>query len=208
MERDQGVCKYKIVVVGNAGAGKTSIIKQYVNNYFSQNYKVTIGVDFALKVLDQDGTKVHLQLWDIAGQERFGSMTRIYYKAAAGAIIVFDLTNEESFASVDRWKNDLVNQVAEYSDEQIPIILIGNKVDLVEEEDKQEQWLQRMNEYITNNSEDKFIGCKLTSAKDDLGIQGSIENLVEAIMAENREDISYGTQKLNRPHSSPCSPCD
>jgi len=118
-------------VIGNPNVGKTSIIKRYVNDYFSDNYKITIGVDFALKVLDFEGSKIHLQLWDIAGQERFGSMTRIYYKSAAAALIVFDLTNLESFESVRKWKEDLVTQIRSYGrlNTDIPIILVGNKSD-------------------------------------------------------------------------------
>lgn len=74
---------------GELGTGKTSFIKRYVHQFFSQNYRATIGVDFALKVLNWDqSTIIRLQLWDIAGQERFGNMTRVYYKEAVGAFIV------------------------------------------------------------------------------------------------------------------------
>lgn len=80
---------YKILVIGELGTGKTSFIKQYVHKFYSQNYRATIGVDFALKVLNWDAsTIIRLQLWDIAGQERFGNMTRVYYKEAVGAFIV------------------------------------------------------------------------------------------------------------------------
>lgn len=74
---------------GELGTGKTSFIKRYVHQFFSTNYRATIGVDFALKVLQWDtSTTIRLQLWDIAGQERFGNMTRVYYKEAVGAFIV------------------------------------------------------------------------------------------------------------------------
>lgn len=79
----------RLTSLGELGTGKTSFIKQYVHKFFSQNYRATIGVDFALKVLNWDqSTIIRLQLWDIAGQERFGNMTRVYYKEAVGAFIV------------------------------------------------------------------------------------------------------------------------
>eukprot|EP01129_Flabellula_baltica_P003798 TRINITY_DN13528_c0_g1_i1.p1 TRINITY_DN13528_c0_g1~~TRINITY_DN13528_c0_g1_i1.p1 ORF type:complete len:207 (+),score=45.39 TRINITY_DN13528_c0_g1_i1:29-649(+) len=177
--------KCKIVVIGNAGVGKTSLIKRYVNNYFSEHYKVTIGVDFALKVLTLNGNKVHLQLWDIAGQERFGSMTRIYYKAAKAAIIVFDVTMDDSFDAVAKWKNDLITQIQSYgrSATDIPILLLGNKVDLIDE-DRENEWMERMEAYIQQENqlgESRFIGCSLTSAKDKTNIEESIENLVKSM---------------------------
>jgi len=100
---------YKVLVVGDIGVGKTSIIKRYVHNIFSMHYKATIGVDFALKVINWDPrTVVRLQLWDIAGQERFGNMTRVYYKEAVGAFVVFDVTRVGTFEAVQKWKNDII----------------------------------------------------------------------------------------------------
>uniref|UniRef100_A0A673GXL9 RAB38, member RAS oncogene family n=1 Tax=Sinocyclocheilus rhinocerous TaxID=307959 RepID=A0A673GXL9_9TELE len=98
---------YKILVIGDLGVGKTSIIKRYVHQNFSPNYRATIGVDFALKVLNLAQETVRLQLWDIAGQERFGNMTRVYYREAMGAFIVFDVTRPSTFEAVTRWKEDL-----------------------------------------------------------------------------------------------------
>ena len=90
---------FKILVIGELGTGKTSFIKRYVHQFFSDHYRATIGVDFALKVLqwDEDGTVVRLQLWDIAGQERFSSMTRAYYKGAVGAVVMFDQVSTNTF---------------------------------------------------------------------------------------------------------------
>eukprot|EP00163_Fabomonas_tropica_P016075 TRINITY_DN289_c0_g1_i2.p1 TRINITY_DN289_c0_g1~~TRINITY_DN289_c0_g1_i2.p1 ORF type:complete len:174 (+),score=40.71 TRINITY_DN289_c0_g1_i2:277-798(+) len=102
---------YKVLVVGDIGAGKTSIIKRYVHNMFSMHYKSTIGVDFALKVIQWDPkTIVRLQLWDIAGQERFGNMTRVYYKEAVGAMVVFDITRQTTFDAVLKWKRGMLHK--------------------------------------------------------------------------------------------------
>ncbi|XDV18602.1 hypothetical protein PO909_024260 [Leuciscus waleckii] len=98
----------KVLVIGDLGVGKTSIIKRYVHQIFSQHYRATIGVDFALKVLNWDHrTVIRLQLWDIAGQERYGNMTRVYYREAVGALVVFDMTRASTFQAVLKWKKDL-----------------------------------------------------------------------------------------------------
>lgn len=120
---------YKILVIGELGTGKTSFIRRYVHNFFSQNYRATIGVDFALKVINWDQkTIIRLQLWDIAGQERFGNMTRVYYKEAAGAFVVFDVTRNATFDAVIKWKQDLDSKVQLPDGSPIPCILLANKV--------------------------------------------------------------------------------
>merc|ERR1719420_2009997 len=132
MAEDDGVTEYlyKVLVVGDIGTGKTSIIKRFVHNIFSMHYKSTIGVDFALKVINWDAnTVVRLQLWDIAGQERFGNMTRVYYRDAAAAFVVFDLTRRTTFEAVRKWKEDLDSKVITTDGAKIPTILLANKSD-------------------------------------------------------------------------------
>lgn len=120
---------YKVLVIGDLGTGKTSIIKRYVHQFFSKHYRATIGVDFALKVINwDDDTLIRLQLWDIAGQERYGNMTRVYYKEAVGAFIVFDVTRVQTFESVANWKNDLDSKVQLPDGSPIPCVLLANKV--------------------------------------------------------------------------------
>uniref|UniRef100_A0A8C2EKG5 Ras-related protein Rab n=1 Tax=Cyprinus carpio TaxID=7962 RepID=A0A8C2EKG5_CYPCA len=121
---------FKVLVIGELGVGKTSIIKRYVHQLFSQHYRATIGVDFALKVLNWDSkTLVRLQLWDIAGQERFGNMTRVYYKEAVGAFVVFDITRGSTFEAVSKWKHDLDSKVKLANGNPIPSVLLANKCD-------------------------------------------------------------------------------
>merc|ERR1711915_139974 len=122
---------FKILVIGELGSGKTSIIKRYVHQFFTQHYRATIGVDFALKVINFDqNTIVRLQLWDIAGQERFGNMTRVYYRDASAAFVVFDLTRRATFEAVRRWKEDLDNKIITTDGAKIPTVLLANKCDL------------------------------------------------------------------------------
>ncbi|XP_020891881.1 ras-related protein Rab-32B, partial [Exaiptasia diaphana] len=119
---------YKVLVIGEYGVGKTSIIRRYTEGYFSPNYKLTIGVDFAQKVIDWDeSTRINLQLWDVAGHERFGHMTRVYYKYAIAAVIVFDLSRPATFEAVSKWYSDISQKVMLTNEKPIPIILLANK---------------------------------------------------------------------------------
>ncbi|XP_058489161.1 ras-related protein Rab-38 isoform X1 [Solea solea] len=151
---------YKILVIGDLGVGKTSIIKRYVHHNFSPNYRATIGVDFALKVLNWDQETVRLQLWDIAGQERFGNMTRVYYREAMGAFIVFDATRPASFEAVAKWKEDLDSKLTLANGKNVATVLLANKCDqgrdvLTNNGIKMEQFCQ----------DNGFVGWFETSAK-------------------------------------------
>ncbi|CAI9532805.1 unnamed protein product [Staurois parvus] len=149
----------KVLVLGDLGVGKTSIVQRYVHNIYSQCYRATIGVDFALKMVTWDkDTMVRLQLWDIAGQERFGHMTRLYYRQAAGALVVCDLGRAATLQSVHRWKEDLDSKVSLKNGNPIPTLLIGNKCDLIPYGGHSQQ-LEELGQQLG------FTDCHMTSAK-------------------------------------------
>jgi len=172
---------YKVLVVGDIGTGKTSIIKRYVHGIFSVHYKSTIGVDFALKVLDWDPrTTVRLQLWDIAGQERFGNMTRVYYKEAVGAFVVFDVTRISTYEAVKKWKSDIDTKVAIPGTSQpIPVVLLANKIDLVTGKDGWGKTKEEMDKFCEEHG---FVAWFETSAKDDTRIDEAANALVKSIL--------------------------
>ncbi|XP_022619043.1 ras-related protein Rab-7L1-like isoform X2 [Seriola dumerili] len=118
----------KILIVGDGNVGKSSFVHRYVNGQFNKTYKMTVGVDFSVKLLHwSDKEKVRLQLWDVAGQERFISMTRIYYKGALGCVMMFDVTSASSFLNCRHWKQDLDNKAILPNGHSIPCILLANK---------------------------------------------------------------------------------
>ncbi|XP_077990218.1 ras-related protein Rab-32-like isoform X2 [Glandiceps talaboti] len=173
---------YKVLVIGDLGTGKTSVIKRYVHQFFSQHYRATIGVDFALKVINWDAdTLIRLQLWDIAGQERFGNMTRVYYKEAVGAFIVFDVTRASTFEAVQKWKNDLDSKVQLPNGQNIPVVLLANKCDQAKEGLVNNA--TQMDEYC---KEKGFIGWFETSAKENINIDEAARFLVTTILANDR----------------------
>jgi len=169
---------FKILVIGELGTGKTSIIKRYVHQFFSQHYRATIGVDFALKVLNWDSnTIVRLQLWDIAGQERFGNMTRVYYKDALGAFIVFDVTRPSTFDAVIKWKQDLDAKVSLEDGSPIPCVLLANKCDQTKEGKVTN--VSVMDDFCKENH---FSAWYETSAKENVHIDDAAKTLVSQIL--------------------------
>ncbi|XP_041355172.1 ras-related protein Rab-32B-like isoform X2 [Gigantopelta aegis] len=170
----------------SASPGKTSIIKRYTEGFFSPNYKLTIGVDFALKTLNWgENRKVNLQLWDIAGHERFGHMTRVYYKYAIAAIICFDLSRPATFDSVLKWLNDVNSKVMLANEKPVPVMLLANKCD-IEEVSIDSNMLSK---FCKDHS---FIGWFPTSAKTDVNIEKAMNFLTEHIMSLPTESTQPG----------------
>jgi len=170
----------KIVVVGNAYAGKTSIIKRYCYGEMSKNYRATIGTDFATSTLVVKNKIVRIQFWDIAGQERFGTMTNHYYRDAHGALIVFDLTEDSSFKGVVKWKDDMERKMQ--PNNNVPTLLLANKCDLVKQNKSALAVLPTQVDEIVNQY--KLLGWKETSAFTQENIPESIEYLVEKILEQ------------------------
>ena len=116
---------FKVVLIGDAGVGKSSILYNLTNNQFFHNYDMTIGVEYSSKIITQDAKYIKLQIWDTAGQEVFKSITKSYYRDNSVIIIVYDTTDYESFLNVENWLND----IKEFADESL-IYLVGNKIDM------------------------------------------------------------------------------
>ena len=119
---------YKVVLVGDSGVGKTNILLRSLNKEFNQNTKATVGVEFGSINITIDNKIVKGQIWDTAGQERYRAITSAYYRGAHGALIVYDVTQRDTFDSIDKWISDLRSN----TDERLVITIIGNKIDLVD----------------------------------------------------------------------------
>ena len=117
---------FKILLLGDSGVGKSSLLLRYTKNQFTTDMRSTIGVEFGVKFIKVDNLQLKIQIWDTAGMERYRSLTSAYYKGAKGVIIVYDICRKKSFENIDKWIDDFKSK----ADEDAVILLIGNKSDL------------------------------------------------------------------------------
>jgi len=119
----------KILIVGDGGVGKSSLLQQYALNKFSNAYKATIGADFLTKEVIINDKLVTLQIWDTAGQERFQSLGTAFFRGSDCCIIVFDVTVAETFDNLEKWRNEIIIHSGK-DPANFPFVVIGNKIDL------------------------------------------------------------------------------
>jgi len=164
----------KIIIIGDPAVGKTSLIKKFITGKFSADYRSSIGANlFTKKIILENLTKVTLQLWDIAGQERWIKMRRSYYSGAKGAIIVGDLKRKNTFEQIEKfWVQDIKNYCSD-----VPIILLANKKDLV---DKIEEY-----EIISLGNRIKADFTLFTSAKTGDNVELAFLNITKQAILQN-----------------------
>ena len=115
---------FKLLIIGDSGVGKSSLLMQFSDNLFSDTTTTTIGVDFKSCTVDVEGTKVKLQIWDTAGQERFRTIASMYYRGTHGVIFVYDVTNADTFKSIKKWLHEI-----DQNCDRVSRVLVGNKDD-------------------------------------------------------------------------------
>ena len=130
---------FKFLLVGNSAVGKTSIVRRLCLDDYMEDQQSTIGVEFMTHSLNIDGINIKLQIWDTAGQERYQSVGKAYYRNAIGVLIVFSLTDINSFNSLENW----VDQVRKYCHPKVKMLIVGNKMDLVDEKEVTDNAIQQ-----------------------------------------------------------------
>lgn len=169
---------FKLLIIGNSSVGKTSFLFRYADDSFTSAFVSTVGIDFKVKTVFRQDKRVKLQIWDTAGQERYRTITTAYYRGAMGFILMYDVTNEESFSSVHDW----CTQIKTYSWDNAQVILVGNKCDMEDE---------RVISFERGKQLADSLGLEFfeTSAKDNINVRAVFERLVDIICDKMSESL-------------------
>ncbi|OMH80557.1 Ras-related protein Rab-1A [Zancudomyces culisetae] len=174
---------FKLLLIGDSGVGKSCLLLRFADDTYTESYISTIGVDFKIRTIELDGKTVKLQIWDTAGQERFRTITSSYYRGAHGIIVVYDVTDADSFKNVGLW----LNEIERYASEGVNKLLVGNKCDLSD---------QRVVDFTQAKefADAKGIPVLETSAKDSTNVEQAflamakqIKNRVSATSASTQQ---------------------
>ena len=170
---------FKVLLLGDSGVGKSSILLRYTKNQFTADMRSTIGVEFGIKYLTLDNLQLKVQIWDTAGMERYSSITSAYYKGAKGVIVVYDICRKVSFDNIDKWIDDFKSK----ADEDAVILIIGNKSDL---QDKREV----NTEEVKLKAEKNKMAFMETSAKNNENVSKAFLQLFKEIIKIYKEKNS------------------
>ena len=183
----------KIILIGDAGVGKTSISGRYITSSFKDVYQATLQVEKRMKIINEDDkTSIRLNIWDTAGQEKFRSITRQFYRDCQGAFIVFDLTKKSSFNELKTW----INELKTHGNDDTVIIILGNKSDLTTEREISE-------DVIKNEIKDKYKYFEV-SAKTGNNVSLAFDEMKKLIMQkikkneQNESNTKPGKKKLSK----------
>ena len=165
-------CVYKVLLLGDSTVGKTCFLLRYCDKTFQEAHLSTIGLDYRLKtIVLKSGKKIKLQIWDTAGQDKYRSITRNYYKGAHGIILIYDVTNLQTYENVKNW----IMSIREETTTNVVIFLAGNKIDV---DEKLKEVKTENGQKIADEYNIKFYE---TSAKDGTNVNTVFEDLVQDI---------------------------
>ena len=184
------VFEFKIILIGDPGVGKTSIMSKFILNEFKTSYQSTLGVEFKSKEIYMDNTYcARLKIWDTCGQERFRSITRQYFKNSDGVFLVFDLTNKETTKKLNIWLKDISDNI---SDDCV-IFIIGNKMDVKTRDIS-------ISEEAKQFANDKKLNYYEVSAKTGTGVSNAFEKMTKKLISniKNDRNKNEGSKYLNR----------
>ncbi|CAI5746542.1 unnamed protein product [Peronospora destructor] len=184
----------KVIILGDSGVGKTSLMNQYVNEKFSSQYKATIGADFLTKEIMLDNKLVTMQIWDTAGQERFQSLGVAFYRGADACVLVYDITNPKSFEKLDTWRDEFLAQAGPRDSDAFPFIVLGNKVD---KESERRVPKEKAQEWCRGKNVQQPIQHYETSAKEATSVEEAFQAIAGSALQKGQEDDIYVPETID-----------
>lgn len=195
---NNAVISVKLVLLGEAAVGKSSIVLRFVSNDFAENKEPTIGAAFLTQRVNIDENTIKFEIWDTAGQERFASLAPMYYRNAQAALVVYDVTKPQSFIKARYW----VKELHEQANKDIIIALIGNKLDIVENDENERKVAIEEGEKLAQEENLLFFE---TSAKTGLNVNDVFLKIGENIPVKNDTNngnaTNVGSNGLNIPEN-------
>ncbi|KAL7714569.1 Ras-related protein Rab-7b [Entamoeba marina] len=183
----------KMILIGDSGVGKSSLMNQFIEKTFSAQYKATIGADFLTKEVNVDGTAVTLQIWDTAGHEKFMSFGAAFYRGSDCCLLVLDVTSEQSFKSLDTWKKEFLNGANVANPSNFPFVVLVNKMD--EDQSKHAVSISEVKQWCESNGS---IPCYETSAKTGAQVDGAfLDVATKVVQSMKTEPTSGSTGSIN-----------
>ena len=182
--------KIQLIMIGESGVGKTSLIKRYTNNIFNSSHLETIGIEFYNKEERINDQIIQIKIWDTAGQEIFHSLTKNFYRKADGIIIVYDITNLDSFEKIQDWVKSVYENTDSYK--EIQMIIVGNKIDLEEDRAVSKEEGLKIGNYFD-------IDFFEASAKNAEGVRNFMIKIIKDILnnkVNDRNTINIKNYKL------------
>jgi len=187
---------FKLVLIGDASVGKTSLLLRFADDSFEDNYISTVGVDFRFRTVTVDNELVKLQIWDTAGQERFRTITSAYYRGANGVILVYDITNADTFSHVQDW----LDEVHKAAGESVTKLVVGNKADLTSQRAVNEE---DASQYAAS------VGASFveTSAKTALNVDKSFLIIAKQLVKKSGNSSGGGPSGIEEANSGGSQCC-
>ena len=166
---------FKLLIIGESGVGKTSLLLRFTDDSFTANHLTTIGIDFKIKIINIEDKLIKLQIWDTAGQERFRTITKTYYKGAHGIILTYDVTDQNSFKNIRNW----IKQIEANAQTNVKKVLVGNKCDKPDRVVTEEEGKKLADDFNMNFFE--------TSAKTNKNVSEVFNFLTQEILKSNKD---------------------
>merc|ERR1711871_1679712 len=200
----------KVIILGDSGVGKTSLMHQYVSKKFSNQYKATIGADFLTKEVQVEDRLVTMQIWDTAGQERFQSLGVAFYRGADCCVLVYDITTLKTFESLDSWRDEFLVQASPRDPDNFPFVVVGNKCDL---ENKRKVTAQRGSTWCKSKNDIPYYE---TSAATAANVEMAFQEIARKALSQEKpaepmympETLTLGSANNGVTRTAPVSGSD